>query len=148
MYQVIPGGGNGNPFQYSCWRTPWAGEPGRLQSMVSQRVRHNLATTHILFQKKCRKLKRHFFHYLDAIFFSSIKNTRIVNGILRFKIKVQQSVNLYISTKTRKKIIEKLFHTLEQQNIKQLGTFLSIKMNTFNKSLYNSLDSLGGSDGK
>ena len=26
------------------WRIPWTGEPGRLQSMGSQRVRHDLAT--------------------------------------------------------------------------------------------------------
>ena len=35
-----PGGGNGNLFQYSCWKIPWPEEPGRLQSMGSQRVRH------------------------------------------------------------------------------------------------------------
>ena len=35
----IPGGGNGNPLQYSCLEIPWTGEPGRLQSMGSQR--HN-----------------------------------------------------------------------------------------------------------
>ena len=33
-----PGRGNGNPLQYSFWRIPWAEEPGRLQSMGSQRV--------------------------------------------------------------------------------------------------------------
>ena len=37
----IPGsgrspGGNGHSIQYSCWRTPWTEEPGRLQSMGSQ----------------------------------------------------------------------------------------------------------------
>ena len=32
-----PGGGNGNPLQ-------WTEDPGRLQSMGSQRVGHNLAT--------------------------------------------------------------------------------------------------------
>ena len=31
-----PGGGHGNPVQYSC-----LGKPGRLQSLGSQRVRHN-----------------------------------------------------------------------------------------------------------
>ena len=36
-----PGGGNGNPLQYSCWRIPWTEEPGRLQSMGSQRVGHD-----------------------------------------------------------------------------------------------------------
>ena len=28
-----------------AWRTPWAEEPGGLQSMESQRVRHNKANT-------------------------------------------------------------------------------------------------------
>ena len=35
-----PGEENGNPFQYSCLqKIPWMEEPGRLQSMGSQRVR-------------------------------------------------------------------------------------------------------------
>ena len=33
-----PGEGNGNPLQYSCLEIPWTEEPGRLQSMGSQRV--------------------------------------------------------------------------------------------------------------
>ena len=36
-----PGEGNGNPFQYSCLQNPWTEEPGRLQTIVSQRVRHD-----------------------------------------------------------------------------------------------------------
>ena len=36
-----PEGGNGNPLQYSSWRIPWTEEPGRLQSMGSQTVRHD-----------------------------------------------------------------------------------------------------------
>ena len=39
-----PGGGNSNPFQYSCWEIPWTEEPGGLQSMGSQRVGHNTHT--------------------------------------------------------------------------------------------------------
>ena len=35
-----PGEGNGNPLQYS-WRVPWTEEPGGLQSMGLQRVKHN-----------------------------------------------------------------------------------------------------------
>ena len=34
------GKGNGKPVQYSCLQNPWTEEPGRLQSMGSQRVRH------------------------------------------------------------------------------------------------------------
>ena len=33
-----PGGGNGNPFQYSCLGNPWTLEPGGVQSIGSQRV--------------------------------------------------------------------------------------------------------------
>ena len=39
-----PGGGNGNPLQYSSWKIPWTEESGRLQSMELQRVRHDLVT--------------------------------------------------------------------------------------------------------
>ena len=33
-----PGGGHGNPLQYSCWRIPWSDELGGLKSIGSQRV--------------------------------------------------------------------------------------------------------------
>ena len=36
-----PGEGNGNPFQYSCLENLWTVEPDGLQSVGSQRVRHN-----------------------------------------------------------------------------------------------------------
>ena len=36
-----PGGGHGNPFQYSCLENPWIEKPGRLWSMGSKRVGHN-----------------------------------------------------------------------------------------------------------
>ena len=36
-----PGEGNGNSLWYSCWKIPWKEEPGRLQSMGSQRVEHD-----------------------------------------------------------------------------------------------------------
>ena len=39
-----PGEGNGNPLQYSCLENSWTEESGRLQSMGSQTVRHDLAT--------------------------------------------------------------------------------------------------------
>ena len=38
------GGGHGNPLQYSCLKNPTE-EPGGLQSVGLQRVRHSLATT-------------------------------------------------------------------------------------------------------
>ena len=36
-----PEEGNGNPFQYSCWRIPCTEETGGLQSMGSKTVRQN-----------------------------------------------------------------------------------------------------------
>ena len=36
-----PGGGNGDSLQFLAWIIPWIEEPGRLQSMGSQRVRHD-----------------------------------------------------------------------------------------------------------
>ena len=37
----FPGGRHSNPFWYSCLENPWTEEPGRLQSIGSQRVGHN-----------------------------------------------------------------------------------------------------------
>ena len=37
----FPGGGNGNPLQYSCLGNPRTEESGRLQSMGSHRVGHD-----------------------------------------------------------------------------------------------------------
>ena len=36
-----PGEVNGYPLQNLAWRIPWTEEPGRLQSMGSQRVGHD-----------------------------------------------------------------------------------------------------------
>ena len=36
-----PEGGHGNHSSILAWRIPWTEEPGRLQSMESQRVRHS-----------------------------------------------------------------------------------------------------------
>ena len=41
-----PGGGNGNPLQYSCLENTMAEEPGGLQSMGSQKSKHDWVTEH------------------------------------------------------------------------------------------------------
>ena len=44
-----PGGRHGNPLSILAWRIPWAEEPGRLQSLESQRAGHDrsdLSHTH------------------------------------------------------------------------------------------------------
>ena len=45
-----PGGGNGNPLQHSCLGNPMDREPGGLQSMGSQRVRHDLVNRSITYR--------------------------------------------------------------------------------------------------
>ena len=41
-----PGEGNGNPLSSTlAWKIPWTEKPGGLQSMGSQRVRHDRATS-------------------------------------------------------------------------------------------------------
>ena len=35
-----------------AWETPWAEKPGELQTIESQRVRHNLATEHVHSEKE------------------------------------------------------------------------------------------------
>ena len=37
----FPWKGNSNPLQYSSWEIPWTEEPGGLQSIELQRVRHH-----------------------------------------------------------------------------------------------------------
>ena len=37
----FPGGGYGNPLQYSCLEIPWTEKPNKLQSIGSHRVRHH-----------------------------------------------------------------------------------------------------------
>ena len=37
----IPGGGHGNPLQYSCVENPWTEELGGLKSMGWQRAGHD-----------------------------------------------------------------------------------------------------------
>ena len=51
-----PGEGNGNPLQSSCLEnpmdrgeSPWTKEPGKLQSMESQRIRHDWVTNTFTF---------------------------------------------------------------------------------------------------
>ena len=42
----FPGGWNGNPLQYSCLGNPMTEEPGGLQTVEPQRVRHDWVTEH------------------------------------------------------------------------------------------------------
>ena len=69
FYSVNPlllGEGDGNPFHYSCLEKPMIKAPGRQQSMESQRVRHDWATslTHsslFYFCRQSRSLKAKLF---------------------------------------------------------------------------------------
>ena len=46
-----PRGGNGDPLQHLAWRIPWTEEPGGLQSIGSQRVRHDWVINTFTFSK-------------------------------------------------------------------------------------------------
>ena len=50
-----PEGGQGNPLQHTAWRIPWTEEPGRLQSLGLQRVRHD----------QSEHADTHMYHVLD-----------------------------------------------------------------------------------
>ena len=45
-----PGGGNGNPLQYSCLENSMDRESGGLQTMGSQRVRYDWVTNSLFFE--------------------------------------------------------------------------------------------------
>ena len=45
---ISPGEGNATHSSILAWGIPWTGEPGGLQSVGSQRVRHDLVTEHAL----------------------------------------------------------------------------------------------------
>ena len=47
------------------WRIPWTEEPGRLQSMGLQKVRHNWATNTFMFKKKKDSLRKLTKSYLQ-----------------------------------------------------------------------------------
>ena len=66
-------------FSIPAWKIPWTIEPGGLQSMGSQRVRHDWATggthmhahthihTHLFYHMCCKYLLRNDFLYFDVL---------------------------------------------------------------------------------
>ena len=56
-----PAEGNDNSLQYSCLGNPWTEEPGRIQPMGSQRVRHNFATRQKQIIVPCSSLNHYLF---------------------------------------------------------------------------------------
>ena len=77
-----------------AWRIPGTGEPGGLQSMESQRDRHDLATERKHEAYLYRKLKR---------FIGKIKINKEVYKVIRNKIYIQESI-VYPSAAYRKHI--------------------------------------------
>ena len=80
-----------------AWRIPWTEEPGRLQSMDSQRVRHNWLTLvmlflhiHVLFQKNLKNLRVNQL-YSNKIFFKlhtqDLKDLKLFGGTSKHKMK-------------------------------------------------------------
>ena len=64
----IPGSGRfpggGNPLQYSCLENPWTEESGWLQSIGSQRIRHDWASKHMFLDMRILSLSFCEFMYL------------------------------------------------------------------------------------
>ena len=61
-----PGGGHATHSSILAWRIPWTGEPGWLQSIGLQRVRHdwnNLAPMHAIYMKLTQHCKSAIFHF-------------------------------------------------------------------------------------
>ena len=56
-----PGEGNGNPSNILDWEIPWTEEPGRLQSMLLQRVGRDWAHMHGYTGRELREREKHFF---------------------------------------------------------------------------------------
>ena len=46
-----PGGGHGSPLQYSCLQNPMNREPGWVQSIASQRIRHDWSNFAVVYWK-------------------------------------------------------------------------------------------------
>ena len=74
-----PGGGHGNPLQYSCLENPWIEEPGRLQSMGSQRVGddwRDLALMHTILAILSLHDQEISFHFSLIFFDNNLKFSR------------------------------------------------------------------------
>ena len=65
---ISPREGNGNTFQCSCLENSTTEEPGGLQSMESQRVRHNWVTNTIPFLNSLLNLLQYWFCCLCSPF--------------------------------------------------------------------------------
>ena len=65
-------------FSILAWKIPWTEEPGRIQSMRLQRVRHNRAHTHEFMSQAIQVnrnigLKENLFRIKDIIYLSYIQ---------------------------------------------------------------------------
>ena len=68
-----PGGGNGNPLHYSCWKISQTEESGRLQSKGLQRIGHNWAANT---QQVC-----HSFSSKEQVSFNSMTEVTICSDV-------------------------------------------------------------------
>ena len=76
-----PGGGHGYPPVFLPGESPWTEEPGRLQSMGSQRVRHDWVIKHSTAQH-CLTDLIYFFFSLENVFLKSFHNAIAFNSRL------------------------------------------------------------------
>ena len=75
-----PGEGNSNPLQYSALELPWTEEPGGLQSMGSQRVGHDWATS---LQDYIILIKLSFKILGPLIYIKILRNLNSINALKR-----------------------------------------------------------------
>ena len=84
---LIPGSGrypgewNGNPLQYSCLEDSMDWEAGRLQSVGSQRVKHNWATSLSCSFKFNRKWSNKLSENRYCFFFFSVSKSKYWDGL-------------------------------------------------------------------
>ena len=74
------GGGLGKPLQYCCWRISWTEKPGRLQSMGSQRVGHDLLTKQqwqqqTFFYPKGKKIINKYWILVNSLHMETLRKT-------------------------------------------------------------------------
>ena len=124
-----PRGGNGNPLQCVAWRIPWTEESGGLQSIGSQRVRHNwshLAHTHTWHRYSCF-LFSSLFSFCSLSFLPLLSSTW-ASGLQSERERSGQSSKLIITSKLNLQLNK---HRLDFLGKFQFQVFCSLSLKSF-----------------
>ena len=109
-----PGGGHGNPLEYSCWRIPWTKEPDELQSIGLQRVGHDWTTKYSAGHSyRCRIVLKNTYAKLHEDWKSDNKAVCVCGHVCMptnvstcVYIQTQNSINSNITYISYKKLIK------------------------------------------